>query len=148
MPSAKTLLIVAAAIWLGGCAQDAALGSGQGVAPGELLQGIEIDRIGRNRVHLREFQNRAMAEAVAYAMERGIARERIERVTVETSGGGRSGASMGVRGGARRSPVRFAVWLRIADCEASVLFRANASGQIAKPRDRNGCLSADGEPVQ
>ena len=143
MPSANTLLIVAAAIWLAGCTQDATR-----ARSAELLQGIEIDRIGRNRVHLREFQDRAMAEAVAYATERGVARERIERITVETSGGGRSGAPMGVRGGARRSPVRFAVWLRIADCEANVLFRANATGRIARPRDKSGCLSADGEPVQ
>ncbi len=149
MPNAKSLLIVAAAVWLGGCAQDATQVSSDGARSAELLQGIEIDRIGRNWVHLREFQDRAMAEAVTYAMERGVARERIERITVETTGGARrSGMRSRARGGVRRTPVRFTVWLRIADCETSILFRANATGRIAAPNDKSGCLSADGEQVQ
>ena len=148
MPRAKPLLIATTAIWLGGCAADAARDPGQGAAPAELLQGIEIDRIGRNRVQLREFQDRAMAEAVAYVVDRGVGRERIELITVETVGGDRrSGMRSRARGGVRRTPVRFTVWLRIADCEASVLFRAGATGRIAEPKDKSGCLSADGEPM-
>ena len=149
MTNAKPLLIVAAVIWLGGCTQDASQVPSDGARSAELLQGIEIDRIGRDRVHQREFQDRAMAEAVAYALERGVARERIERITVETTGGARrSGMRSRARGGVRRTPVRFTVWLRITDCETSILFRANANGRIATPNDRSGCLSADGEPVQ
>ena len=149
MQRPASLLIATAAIWLGGCAADEAGNPGQGTAPAELLQGIEIDRIGRNRVHLREFQDRAMAEAVAYVMDRGLARQRIERVTVETIGGARrSGMRSRARGGVRRTPVRFTVWLQVEGCEASVLFRANATGRIAEPKDRSGCLSANGEPLQ
>ncbi len=142
------LVIATTAIWLGGCAETAARNEDQDMAPTELLQGIEIDLIGRNRVHLREFQVRAMAEAVAYAMARGVARERIERITLETVGGARSGASSGRRGGGRRPATRFTVWLRIADCESSVLFRASATGRIVTPKDKSDCLSLYDGPVQ
>ena len=143
MRRAKFLMIAATAIWLGGCAEDAALDPGEGVVPRELLQGIEINRIGRHRIQLREFQDRAMAGAVAYAMDRGVARQRIERITVQTLGGARTAT----RGGVRRSAIRYAVWLRIEGCPKSVQFRAGATGRISTPSDKGGCLAADDQPA-
>ena len=144
MRRARTLLIAAATFWLGGCAEDAALDSSDDVPTRELLQDIEINRIGRHRIQLRVYQDRAMAEAVAYAMDRGVARQRIERITVQTVGGAKSAT----RGGVRRSPIRYDVWLRIDGCETRVVFNANATGRIAAPTDRSGCLSAAETPAQ
>ena len=145
MLRARTLLIAALASWLAGCANgDTPRPSGE-PAPLELLQGVEINRIGRDRLGLREFQDRAMARAVAYAMEHGVARQRINHFTVETIGG-QSGSSGSV--GGRRTPVRFTLWMRIEGCESNVVFNASATGQIASPRDRSGCLATDGQPVQ
>ena len=76
MRHAKSLLIAATAIWLGGCVEHAVQEAGESGAPAELLQGIEIQRTGRNRADLREAQDRAMADAVAYVTDRGVARER------------------------------------------------------------------------
>ena len=144
MRRAKLLLIAATAIWLGGCAEDAALDPGDSVATRELLEGIEVNRIGRHRIQLREFQDRAMAEAVAYAMDRGVARQRIERITVQTLGGAKSAT----RGGVHRAPIRYTVWLRIEGCPRSVQFRAAATGRISTPEDKGGCLSTDDQPAQ
>ncbi len=138
------LIIAATAIWLGGCAEDAALDTGKDAVPRELLQGIEINRIGRHRIQLREFQDRAMAEAVAYAMDRGVARQRIGRITVQSLGGARTAT----RGGVRRSAIRYTVWLRIEDCPKSVQFRAGATGRISTPSDKGGCLDAGDPPAR
>ena len=144
MRRARTHLIAATAIWLAGCADDAALDAREGTVPRELLQGIEINRIGRHRLQLREFQDRAMAEAVAYIMDRGVSRQRIERITVQTLGGARTAT----RGGVRRAPIRYTVWLRIEGCRKSVQFSAAATGRIRTPSDTGGCLAAGDPPAQ
>lgn len=144
MRLAKTLLIAATAIWLGGCVEHAVEEAGEGGDPAVLLQGIEIERTGRNRADLRAIQDRAMADAVAYVTERGVARERIELITIQTMGGvSRSGSS---QGGVRLAPFRYTVWLQIAGCETNVKFRTGASGRIHVPRDRSDCLSYDEQP--
>ena len=45
---AMTIVIAATVLWLGGCAQDAALDAGEGVLPEELLDDIAVNRIGRD----------------------------------------------------------------------------------------------------
>ncbi len=144
MLRAKTMLIAAMASWLAGCAEDATPSPDGGYAPGELLQGIEIDRSGRDRVGLREYQDRAMAGAVGFAMDRGVGQQRITRITVDTLGGE---VRRSPGGSVRRAPVRFTVWLRIEGCESNVVFNASATGQIGAPRDSSGCLSAAEQPA-
>ena len=143
MLRAKTMLIGALACWLSGCANGTTPSSLGSSAPGQLLQGIEIERIGRTQVGLREFQDQAMARAVAFAMERGVARQRINRITVETTGGE---VRRSRRIGGRRAPVRFTVWLRIEGCESNVVFNAGSTGQIGAPGDTSGCLSSAEQP--
>jgi hypothetical protein len=145
MLQVKSKLIAAVTIWLAACAGDPTSSPGGRYAPGELLQGIEIDRIGQDRVGLREFQDRAMAKAVAFAINRGVARQRIIRITVDTLGGDVH-RSLGVE--VRRTPVSYTLWLRINGCESDVVFRASATGRIGAPRDRSGCLSAAEQPAQ
>ncbi len=146
MGYAKALLIAATAISLAGCAEHAVEEAGEGGASPELLlQGIEIQRTGRNRPELREAQDQAMADAVAYVMDRGVARERIELITIQTMGG--PTRSAGGRGGVRRSPYRYTLWLQVEGCETNVRFRTGASARIHVPRDRSDCLAEDEEPV-
>ena len=145
MLRANTMLIAVLAGWLVGCTNGATPSSGGRSAPAELLQGIEINRIGQDRVGLREFQDQAMARSVAFAMGRGVARQRITHITVDTTGGeARRSRSIA----ARRTPVRFTVWLRIEGCESNIVFNASATGQIGAPRDSSGCLSASEQPSQ
>ena len=146
MRRVMTHLIAATAIWLGGCVEHAVQEAGEGGDPAVLLQGIEIQRTGRNRADLRAAQDLAMADAVAYVTDRGVARERIELITVQTTGGvSRSGSS---QGGVRLAPFRYTVWLQIAGCENNVKFRTGASGRIHVPRDRSDCLSDDEQPAE
>ena len=140
MPRTQATLIAAMAVWLAACAHGETPRPSGEPAPLELLQGVEINRIGRDRLGLREFQDRAMARAVAYAMERGVPRQRVERITVETFGGQSRGGSLT----ARRTPVRFTLWMRVQDCDSNVVFNAGPTGQISAPRDRSGCLATDG----
>ena len=78
--------------------------------------------------------------------DRGVARERIELITIQTMGGvSRSGSS---QGGVRLAPFRYTVWLQISGCEANVKFRTGASGRIHVPRDRSDCLPVDEEPAE
>lgn len=146
MRRVMTHLIAATAIWLGGCAEHAVQEAGEGGDPAVLLQGIEIQRTGRNRADLRAAQDLAMADAVAYVTDRGVARERIELITIQTMGGvSRSGSS---QGGVRLAPFRYTVWLQIEGCETNVKFRTGASGRIHVPRDRSDCLAGDDKPVE
>ena len=85
-----------------------------------------------------------MAEAVAYAMDRGLARQRIKRITVQSLGGARTAT----RGGVRRSPIRYDVWLRIEGCQRSVRFRAGPTGRITTREDKGSCLATDDQPAQ
>ncbi len=142
---AKAIMIAVAMIWLGGCTEQATLVSSEGVLPEELLDGIAVNRIGRDRIGLGDNQDRAMAKAVAFAVERGVDRERITTITIDTTGGEvrrRLGTTP------RRTPVRYTIWLRIEGCETRVVFNANATGRIAAPTDRSGCLSAAETPGQ
>ncbi len=145
MRHANFLLIAATAVWLGGCAEHAVEEAGEGGASAELLQGIEIQRTGRNRPELREAQDQAMADAVAYVIDRGVARERIELITIQTMGG--PTRSPGGRGGVRRSPYRYTLWLQVEGCETNVRFRTGASARIHVPRDRSDCLTEEEKPI-
>ena len=141
----RILMTAVVAIWLAGCAGDTTAEPGNQYARAELLEGIEIDRIGQYRVGLREFQDRALADAVAFVTGRGVARERITRIIIDTIGGDVTGNR---RRGMRRRPVRFTLWMRIEGCEANVVFRAGPTGRIGTSQDKSGCLSAAVQPAQ
>lgn len=86
-----------------------------------------------------------MAKAVAFTMERDVARERITAITIDTTGGQvrrRLGTTP------RRTPVRYTIWLRIEGCDTRLVFNADAAGRIAAPTDRSGCLSPAEAPAQ
>lgn len=103
---------------------------------GDNLQGVEIRRIGNDQPRFREFQDRAVADALAVVDRSGIDRERIKNITVDTRGGEVSGGLRPIR-----TAPRYTVWLNIEGCERGVSFNASSTGRVASPSDPSGCLA-------
>ena len=103
---------------------------------GANLQGIEIRRIGNDQPRFREFQDRAIADALTHLENNGIERSRIENVTVDTRGGS-------VGGGLRvvRTAPRFTVWINVEGCNRGVAFHSSSTGRITRPSDPSDCLT-------
>ncbi len=148
--SVKLLPLAFSVLILGSCSDNAIVsaggsysgGSGAGLtyssAYGGDLSGIEIRRIGNDAIRFREFQDRTMFNALGFLEAHGIERERLKRITIETQGGGSSGF------GSFGSMPSYGVWISIEGCESDIFFRGSASGAIARPRDRAGCLKPPG----
>lgn len=148
--SIKLLPLAFLILFLGSCSDNAIVsaggspsgGSGVGLtyssAYGGDLSGIEIRRIGNDAIRFREFQDRAIINSLGFLEASGVKRERIEGITVETQGGDSSGF------GTFRSMPSYGVWISVKDCDSSIFFRGSASGAIARPRDRAGCLKPPG----
>lgn len=126
-----------------GCTTDdgskAVDGSGVGYETGSggaNLQGIEIRRIGNDQPRFREFQDRAIADALTHLENNGIERSRIENVTVDTRGGSVGG---GLR--AIRTAPRYTVWINVEGCSRGVSFHSSSTGRITQPSDPGDCLT-------
>lgn len=99
------------------------------------FEGLKIRRIGNDQVGNREFQNRAIANALADLAARGVDRDRIENVTVSTSGGeGSSGF------GGLSFNYSFDLWFNIKGCESSIVYRAGPTGRITTGYGGGECL--------
>ena len=112
-------------------------------------QGIPVERRGKYEHFDREFQNRAIRDALNYLEAQGIAQARVTQVTVAprsrtgiaefrpvTFGSNRTGAVAGVTV-PRLSP--FALLVFVSGCEEPLLFRTNRIGRFETPDAPVGC---------
>jgi len=100
------------------------------------FEGLKIRRIGNDQVGNREYQNRAISNGLRDLAAHGIARDRIEDITVSTSGGEGSstfGFSLNYT---------YNVWFNIEGCDSPIVYRAGPTGAITTSVDKAGCLKA------
>ena len=100
------------------------------------LSGIEIRRIGNDKIFFREFQDRAMHKTVVILGQRGVPRSAVRKITIDTHGG-EPGASF--FGGGSLS-VNYDLWVTLDGCPTSIYLNASASGNITNLWDKGGCL--------
>ena len=127
-----------AGLLLGSCAGD---GTHRGTTADYAAEfkGLEIRRIGNDQIGNREFQNRAISNGLRNLEAQGIGRDRIEDVTVSTSGGEAARSSafplLGVN-------YNYDVWFNVKGCDSPVVYRAGPTGAITTSVDKSGCLGA------
>ncbi len=102
------------------------------------LSGIEIRRIGNDKIFFREFQNRAMHNALVMLAQRGVPRGAVSAITIDTQGGDSGGNFFG--GG--HGFVQYDLWVRVEGCAKNIMFNARHSGSITTMYDKGGCLAA------
>lgn len=134
----KLAILLLAGLGLASCANDGAHHGTTADYAAE-FQGLEIRRIGNDQVGNREFQNRAISNSLRDLAAHGIGRDRIEDITVSTSGG------EGARSSAfptLAANYRYDVWFNIKGCDSSVVYRAGPTGGITTGQDKSACLGA------
>ena len=134
----KLMVLALASLGLVACAGDD-VSRGTTSAYAAEFQGLDIRRIGNDRVGNREFQNRAILNGLQDLEAHGIGRDRIEGITVSTSGGELSRSSIFPTIG---RTFTYDVWYKIKGCESSVLYRAGPTGGITTSNDTSGCLGS------
>ncbi|MHA1152895.1 MAG: hypothetical protein ACTSQ7_09575 [Alphaproteobacteria bacterium] len=120
-----------------------------GERPGDVLRrdfpAVAIRHLGAHDFLHVDFSDRAVLNALHRTMEAGVAKDRIEKVTL-TASYGRLGATSGKSGG---RPNSYDLWLRIADCDKLVFMGANFNGRVRAIQDKGGCLKpATGSAAQ
>jgi len=131
-----TLLPVAVAVsFLAACAGGAASNPGTTAYYATAFQGLKIRRIGNDTPGSREFQNRALDQALDRLADNGVSRDRIDHITVSVTGGNQR------NGGVFSSASTYRIWIDVKGCAADVMFQARASGSITTVSDKSHCLS-------
>jgi len=128
------LVFFGALLALAGCA--AAPAQAYNSNYGYDLSGIEIRRIGNDKIFFREFQDRAMHKTLEILGQRGVPRAAVKKITIDTHGGEPSG---GFFGGGSLS-VNYDLWVTLDGCPKSIYLNASASGNITNLWDKGGCL--------
>ena len=130
-------LLFLISLGLGACANDG-VNRGTTADYAREFQGLEIRRIGQDNPNNREFQNRAISNALADLAAKGVNRDQIENITVSTQSGSSFSSSFLPSIG---RTFNYDVWININGCEGSVVYRAGPTGGITTSTDKGGCLS-------
>lgn len=145
MKSAAIGLLLTSGLALGACAGSSGGGTvsagGLGLHYDSAYNGeitdIPVRRIGNDDIFNREFQDRALVNALGYIEASNISRERIRRVIISVEGGDSDRNRRFSVGTSRQ----FGVWVGLHDCDSDIFFRGNSVGHIARPNDEAGCLA-------
>lgn len=99
------------------------------------LSGIEIRRIGNDKIFFREFQDRAMHKTLVILNQRGVPRAAVKKIIIDTQGGE---TGRGIFGNSLS--VSYDLWVTLEGCPKSIYLNASASGNITNLWDKGGCL--------